>query len=267
MQITLPDTLRRFGSGGIESDVWPLFAADGLVLRSDLSFSMTASLAGSGCAAPALGFNLEMLPAKVIPLGLLSFDQYAIRAPSSCLQYLDRYSGEHGPRTTSPADSNDGYLRGNYTSNAISIDGNGMRGVFSTPDSLTWLGSYPYRFSINASGGTIGISGTVIVSGSLGSGSASLAYHAGLTTTTPTPLSGSFISLTLDARGAVYGNFSTVSDVAWLKSGFKLFAGNWEMYLGELTSRDRPQWSMWATRPNDLLNVGLSQTGRDRAGA
>ena len=260
VQITLLDNLRLFvPPGNAESDVWPLYATNGLVLRGDLSFSMTASLAGFGCAAPALGFNLETLPAKVIPLGSLSFDQYAIRAASSCLQYLDRYTGQHGPRTTAPADSNDGYLRGNYTGGAISIDGNGLRGAFSTPDSLAWLGSYPYRFSINASGGTLGISGTVIVSGSLGGGSVSLAYHTGLTTTTPTPLSGSFVSLTLDARGAAYGNFNTLSDVAWLKSGFKLFAGNWEMYLGELTSRARPQLSMWAARPNDLRDVGLSQ--------
>ena len=82
VQIILPDNLRLFNSGGSESDVWPLFAADGLVLHGDLSFTMTASLAGFGCAAPALGFNLETLPAKVIPLGSLSFDQYAIRAPS-----------------------------------------------------------------------------------------------------------------------------------------------------------------------------------------
>jgi len=135
VHITLPDNLRLFNSGGSESDVWPLFAADGLVLHGDLSFSMTASLAGFGCAAPALGFNLETLPAKVIPLGSLSFDQVAIRATSSCLQYLDRYTGEHGPRTTSPADSNDGYLRGNYTGGAISVDVNGLRGAFTTSDS------------------------------------------------------------------------------------------------------------------------------------
>lgn len=258
VSINLPDTLRLFASGG-ESDVWPLFAADGLVLRSDLSFSMTASLAGFGCAAPVLAFNLETLPGKVIPQGSLSFDQYAIRAPSSCWQYLDRYTGVPTPRASAPADSNDGYLRGNYNSNAISVDVNGLRGVFSTADTLSWLGSYPFGFSVNASGGNLGISGTQIVSGNLGSGSVALAYHTGLTTTSPTAFNGTFVSLTLDAQGAAYGNFSTVQDVTWLKSGFKLFAGSWEMYLGEVTSRGRPQLSMWATRPNDLRDVGLAQ--------
>ncbi|HOU11976.1 MAG TPA: hypothetical protein PKZ84_02585 [Anaerolineae bacterium] len=258
VQITLPDSLRLFSSG-LESDVWPLFAADGLALHGDLSFSMTASLAGFSCAAPALGFNLETLPARVVPLGSLSFDQYGIDAPSSCLQYLDRYSGEHGPRSTSPADSNDGYLRGNYTGGTISVAATGLRGAFSTADSLAWLASYPYRFSVSASGGSIGISGTQIVSGSLGGGAVSLAYHTGLTTTTPAPLSGAFGSLTLDARGAAYGDFSTVQDVAWLNSGFKLFAGDWELYLGELSTRGRPHQAMWATRPSDLRDVGLSQ--------
>jgi hypothetical protein len=258
VQITLQDTLRLFAAGG-ESDVWSLSAANGVVVRGDLSFSVNAGLSGSTCTTPLFGFNLETLPAQVIPLGSLDIDQNAIRAASSCLQYLDRYSGTPTPRASAPADSNDGYLRGNYIGGAISIDGGGLRGVFSTADSLSWLGSYPYRFSVNASGGTIGVSGTVIFSGSLGSGNVSLAYHTGLTTTTPTALSGSFVSLTLDARGAAYGNFNTVSDVAWLKNGFNLFAGNWEMYLGEITSRARPQLSMWATRPNDLRNVGLSQ--------
>ena len=136
---------------------------------------------------------------------------------------------------------------------------NGLRGAFTTADSLSWLGSYPFRFNVSATGGNIGISGTQVYSGNLGGGSVSLAYHTGLTTTTPTALSGSFVSLTLDARGAAYGNFSTAQDVAWLKNGFKLFSGTWEIYLGELTSRDRPQLSMWATRPNDLRDVGLSQ--------
>ncbi|MFN8595007.1 MAG: hypothetical protein U0559_02310 [Anaerolineae bacterium] len=108
VSINLPDNLRLFASGG-ESDVWPLFATDGLVVHSDLSFSMTASLAGFGCAAPIVAFNLETLPAKVIPQGSLSFDQYAIRSPNSCLQYLDRYTGVR--RHLRHRDSNDGVAR------------------------------------------------------------------------------------------------------------------------------------------------------------
>ncbi|MFN8595008.1 MAG: hypothetical protein U0559_02315 [Anaerolineae bacterium] len=70
-------------------------------------------------------------------------------------------------------------------------------------------------------------------------------------------MNGTFVSLAR-CLGLAHGNASTVQDVAWL-SGFKLFAGSWEMYLGELNLRSRPQLSMWATRPNDLRDVGLAQ--------
>lgn len=258
VQITLPDTLRLAVSGG-ESDTFSLPASSGLVLRGDLSFDLTEDYSAASCASPVYGFNLETLPARAHPLGVLTFDEMSIRATSSCLTYLDRYTGQFGPRSSAPSDSNDGWLRANYTGGPLEFGAGGLRGQFATADALSWRASYPYRFEAGASGASMALSGTVIVSGVIGAGGLSLAYHTGLTTTAPAPLTGSFVSLTLDARGAAYGQAVGVGDVAWLQSGFKLFAGGWELYLGELTTRGRPNESMWATRPNDARDVGLSQ--------
>lgn len=258
VRITLPDTLRLSAGGSESDDLW-LYAANGLVLRGDLSFDLTEDYSAASCSSPVFGFNLETLPARLHPLGVLQFDEFAIRATSSCLTYFDRYTGQFGPRASAPADSNDGFLRADYTGGPVEIGPDGLRGQFSSVGALSWRASYPYRFNASAAGAAFALSGTMIVSGAIGAGGLALGYHTGLTTSVPAPLTGSFVSLTLDARGAAYGQTTGVGDVAWLQNGFTLFAGTWELYLGELTTRGRPHESMWATRLNDTRDVGLSQ--------
>jgi len=263
--IELPDTLRLAGNSGTESDWWPYLSVQ---LRGDLSFSMTSPLPPSmqNCAAPFFSFNLETLPASVVPLGTLTMDQYGITATESCLRYLDRYTGIPTPRASALADSNEGYLRGGYTGGSVSVEADGLRGYFTTTSLLGWTASYPFGFQLSAAGGAIGISGTRIVSGQLGGGSATIGYHTGITTASPVVLNGNFISLTLDPGGAAYGVWNTGEDVAWLQNGFRLFAGDWELYLGRLTSAGRPHLEMWATRPGDTRDVGLAQPAEIEAG-
>jgi len=263
--IQMPDTLRLADNTGTESDWWPYLSVQ---LRGDLSFSMTSPLPPSmqTCAAPFFSFNLETLPASVVPLGTLTMDQYGIASTESCLRYLDRYTGIPTPRTSALADSNEGYLRGGYTGGAVRVEGNGLRGLFSTGAALNWTASYPFGFALSAAGATLGISDTRIVSGQLGTGNATVGYHTGISTSAPTIIAGAFPSLTLDVGGAGYGIWNTAQDVSWLQNGFKLFAGAWELYLGRVTSSGRPHLEMWATRANDVRDVGLAQPAEIEAG-
>ncbi|MFQ5858271.1 MAG: fibronectin type III domain-containing protein, partial [Anaerolineae bacterium] len=264
VRLHLPDTLRRVYSPPVEGDDIAL-PASLTKLHSDLSFDFSYDFASNPahtCTTPIVAFNLETLPTTVVPLGLFTADETGITIESSCMRYLERYSGALGPRPTPPsataADSNDGFLRGTFTGGLTTITGSGLGGNFATHDDMSWIASYPWGFNLTVHAVEVLLDKSQIVAGGFGNGSVTMAYQQTISESTTGVVSAGFDNMTVDPRGAAVTALATSDPVSWLiPGGFTMKAGDWELYLGTVTTAGRPQTAMWRTRPDDAKEVGL----------
>jgi hypothetical protein len=275
VQVQLPDSLRQVNAANAEADAIAL-PEQSTLLHSDMRFTYQRNFGAvllHSCATPTMSFNLETLPTKVVPLGMLTIDSTGIAMGSSCMRYLERYSGQYGPRpapsnNTSTADSNDGFLRGTFAGGAATITRAGLSGSFSTDEDMAWHASYPFGFLFKVNGLVqVMLQQSQIKSGSLGAGMFEMSYERNETGHNLGTLSSAFSGVALDPKGAGLTTVSPSDAVSWrMPGGFTLPAGAWELYLGTVTTAKRPasvatngksESAMWSTRPFDEVEVGL----------
>jgi|GEM_PF-2180425 len=282
VRVIMPDTMRVLDANGEELDTLNI-AGPELSLNAGLAFSFQTNIgniANHGCNAgddPILGFNLETMPATVVPGGELTVTPAGIEMAESCMDYFERYNpaaanGYARPTPGNPdaGDSNDGFLRGRYTgaANGTHISAAGLVGSFNSTAPMSYVASYPYGFSLVLGGAkSLSLDASQIVSGSLGGGTAAFSYQQTVAGSGQAPVKFTFSELTVDARGGLYAAITPdTAAVEWmLPNGFVAGLLNAELYLGQVTSDQRPGQTvgglatsaLWATRPGDSVNLGL----------
>jgi hypothetical protein len=133
---------------------------------------------------------------------------------------------------------------------------------------MSYVASYPYGFSLELNGAkSLTLADSQIVSGSLGGGTAVFSYQQTITDAIQSPVTMHFSDLTVDAKGGLYTAVTPdTSAVNWmLPNGFIAGLLNTELYLGQLTTDQRPGQhisglatsALWATRPGDTVELGL----------
>ena len=184
VRVILPDTMRAIDANGEELDSLNL-AGTQMTIDATLDFSFQtniSNIATHGCNAgedPILGFNLETMPTTVVPTGLLSVTPAGIEMAGSCMDYFERYNPAAANNYVRPAagnlnagDANDGFLRGRYdgVAGTAIITAAGLAGEFNSTVPMSYVGSYPYGFSLELNDPkNLTLANSQIVSGSLGS--------------------------------------------------------------------------------------------------
>lgn len=282
VRVIMPNTIRTIDADGLELDTLNL-AGPELRLNADLDFSFETDLsdiANHGCDAvndPILGFNLETMPATIVPDGLFSVTPAGVEMAGSCMDYFERYDSASTSGFPRPAagnlnagDSNDGFLRGRYTGVAGStkITPDGLSGVFSSTAVMSYVASYPYGFSLELDGTkNLTLADSHISEGSLGAGTATFLYQQTIAEADQSDVTVQFDNLIVDARGGLYATVTpATAAVEWmLPNGFVAGLLNTELYLGQITTDQRPGQTisgiatsaLWAARPGDMVDLGL----------
>ncbi|MCI0399597.1 MAG: fibronectin type III domain-containing protein [Chloroflexi bacterium] len=282
VRVIMPNTIRPVDANGSELDTLNL-AGPELRLNANLEFNFQtniSNIANHGCNAaddPILGFNLETMPTTVVPTGLFTVTPSGINMAGSCMDYFERYNPASANGYARPAasnlnagDSNDGFLRGRYTglANTTKITPAGLEGTFDSTAVMSYVASYPYGFSLELDEAkSLTLAASQIVVGSLGGGTAAFKYHQTVTGAIQPKVTVHFSDLTVDARGGLYAAvIPETAAVEWmLPSGFVAGLLNAELYLGQVTTDQRPGQTisglatsaLWATRPGDSVNLGL----------
>ncbi len=281
VRVIMPGTIRTIDANGEELDSLNI-AGPQLTLNANLEFSFQtniSNIANHGCDVgddPILGFNLETMPVTVVPTGLFSVTPAGINMAGSCLDYFERYNPAAGgyprpaPGNLNAGDSNDGFLRGRYNGMAGStqITSDGLDGLFNSTAPMSYVASYPYGFSLELNDPkSLTLADSQIAAGSLGSGTAVFSYQQTITDSIQAAVTVHFSDLTVDARGGLYTAVTPdTASVAWLlPNGFVAGLLNSELYLGQLTTDQRPGQiisglatsALWATRPGDSIDLGL----------
>ncbi len=126
--IDLPPSVRAVGHTGSESATLRL-AGEALTLDSSLHYQFELDLTTlplHTCDNPILAWKLETLPVTVVPQGMLHVRNNGISSTTSCMRYVEQYTGANGPRPTPTelhaGDANDGFLRGAYSGGFTTID-------------------------------------------------------------------------------------------------------------------------------------------------
>ncbi|NJN17101.1 MAG: hypothetical protein HC822_12915 [Oscillochloris sp.] len=284
LRMMLPLNLRAVDLNGDESDMLAL-AGPQLRIDANLDFSFQTNIdqiANHGCAAgedPILAFSLETMPALIVPSGSFRVTPAGVEMAGSCMDYAERYNPLYAAGSPRPAfgnlneaDSNDGFLRARYSGalNSSRITPDGLEGRFATAAPLSYVASYPYGFNIELTGDkSLDLAESRIAGGSLGSGSATFSYARTLIEVPSQQVTVNFSNLTVDAGGGLYATvIPATAAVEWmLPKGFVTGLLNTELYLGQLTSDQRPGQiidaiatsALWAGRPGDSLDLGLGQ--------
>ncbi|HRQ40878.1 MAG TPA: fibronectin type III domain-containing protein [Chloroflexota bacterium] len=282
VRVILPTTMRAIDAYGEELDTLNLAGTD-LALNANLEFSFQtniSNIANHGCDAgedPILGFNLETMPTTVVPTGSFTVTPAGIQMAGSCMDYYERYNPaaangyqRPGPGNLNAGDANDGFLRGRYTgiANSTHITPAGLAGVFNSAVPMSYLASYPYGFSLDLPGNkSLTLADSQIVAGSLGNGTATFSYHQTVNEVPQGTVTVTFTGLGVDSRGGLYTAVTPQTPaVEWmLPNGFVAGLLNAELYLGQLTTSQRPGQTisglatsaLWATRPGDTIDLGL----------
>jgi hypothetical protein len=282
VRVIMPNTIRTIDAGGQELDTLNL-AGPELALHADLDFSFQtniSNIADHGCDAgddPILGFNLETMPVTVVPTGTFSVTPAGVEMAGSCMGYYERYNPAAANGYARPAagnlnagDSNDGFLRGRYTGAAGStqITPAGLAGTFNSTETMSYVASYPYGFSLELDGDkNLTLVDSQIAGGSLGGGTTVFLYHQTVSEAAQETVTVHFNELEVDARGGLYATvMPDTAAVEWmLPNGFVTGLLNAELYLGQVATSYRPGQTisglatsaLWATRPGDSIELGL----------
>ncbi|MCB0035557.1 MAG: fibronectin type III domain-containing protein, partial [Anaerolineales bacterium] len=284
IRVQMPRTIRVLDANGSGADMLNL-AGPQLAINADLDFTFQvpdiSAISTHGCDGgddPIVGFALETMPTIVVPDGQFTVTPDNISMAASCMDYNERYNPAYANGYTRPVagtltagDSNDGFLRGRYTSNqgGTTITADGLAGTFNSSAPMAYVASYPFGFSVELNGAkTLTIATSNIMSGSLGAGNAAFLYHQTVADTTQTKMTVNFNELTVDANGGLYASVMSTDPVAveWmLPNGFVAGLLNSELYVGQVTTDQRPgqiidqiaSSALWATRPSDTVDLGL----------
>ncbi len=282
VRVIMPPTIRTIDADGAELDTLNL-AGTHLTLNANLDFTFQTNInniANHGCDPgedPILGFNLETMPTTVVPTGQFTVTPAGVQMAGSCMDYFERYdpaaaNGYNRPAPGNPnaGDANDGFLRGRYTgaTNSTIITAAGLDAVFSSAVPMSYLASYPFGFSLDLPGNkSLTLADSQIVSGSLGGGTATFSHHQTVNEAPQGAVTVNFTGLEVDARGGLVTAVTPdTAAVEWmLPNGFIAGLLNAELYLGQLTTSQRPGQhisglptsALWSTRPGDTVDLGL----------
>jgi hypothetical protein len=280
VRVIMPDTIRAIDANGDELDTLNL-AGPQLTINANLDFTFQtniSNIADHGCNAgedPILGFILETMPAIVVPTGLFTVTPAGVEMAGSCMDYNERYNpaaangyNRPAPNNLSAADSNDGFLRGRYIGGSGTITYTGLEAPFNSTANMSYLTSYPYGFSLELNEPkSLTLANSQIVSGSLGGGTATFMQHQTANEAAQGIVTVHFDDLVVDARGGLYAAVTPdTAAVEWmLPNGFVTGLLNAELYIGQLTTEQRPgqllggnaSSALWASRPGDSVDLGL----------
>lgn len=268
--IRLPDVV-RYATGTVERAFLPL-AGVRMSAGGNFSFSFAFPL-GYSCDSDGFEFHNEPLPTRIIPTTSLAADRYHVTFGGSCMAHLDRYVpspsrgwlGRWPFPDPSHGNSNDGFLNATYANTDTGqLLPSGIAGGYKTNATIRWIGSYPFEFNFQVTGGAVlQLSASRISGGELGAGAMAFTYHVDVQGTSTTVLVVSFDKLAIDANGALAGNVSFPNSVSWLRpSSFTIPGGSatWELYAGPVTTGLGAPWTarlLWEPRPGDTVSVGL----------
>ena len=282
VRVIMPNSIRTIDANGSELDTLNL-AGPELTINANLDFSFQtniSNIATHGCDAgddPVLGFNMETMPTTVVPTGMFIVTPDGIDMAGSCMDYFERYNpaaanGYARPAATNldAGDSNDGFLRGRYTgaANMTHITAAGLAGRFNSTVPMSYVASHPYGFSLELNEPkSLNLADSQITSGLLGGGTAVFKYQQTITDSLQFTTTVHFGELTVDAQGGLYTSvIPDTASVTWmLPNGFVVGLLNSELYLGQVTTDQRPGQTisglatsaLWATRPGDSVDLGL----------
>jgi hypothetical protein len=202
----------------------------------------------SSCSVVTPTWYVEMnpLPLRIVPGGMVTFTQQTIELGNTCTQYDERYTGGSRPTFPTP-DANDGFLRPRYDSLGVAtIYSTGLAGEFVTYQPFSYSTAVPYDFRLTSTNGAaFELVGNQIDNGIMTGVDLAMSYYQATTASiekAPPPPTGQFTAhaatLAIGHGGSVWGMVETSllpdltpPPVTWMHGGFDLRQQGWTLYL------------------------------------